>query len=219
MSDQILARFGKSFEAGEVLFNEGDAGDEMFVIQTGKIRISKRVGQAQRTLAVLGPGDFVGEMSILNNKPRTATATAVETTQTVVVSAKTLESMVARNTEIAIRLIRKLAARLDTVGALVEVLMRQDPRARIILGLSHFAETRGQPDEGGGSRLAMTPHELAAELGVEPGIAEEVVTRLRKLKLLDEDPTGITIIDPARLAVVLELLEGSSTPPTGGSIG
>jgi len=217
MSDQVLARFGKSFEAGDVLFNEGDAGDEMFVIQTGKIRISKRIGQAQRTLAVLGPGDFVGEMSILNNKPRTATATAVETTQTVLISAKTLESMIARNTEIAIRLIRKLAARLDAVGALVDVLMRQDPRARIILGLCHFAETRGQPSEGGATRIAITPQQLATELGVEPLIAEEVVTQLRRLKLVDEDPTGIIIVDPARLGVVLELLEASSTAP--GAIG
>jgi CRP-like cAMP-binding protein len=215
MSDQLISRFGREFATGEVLFQEGDAGDEMFVIQTGKVRVAKRVGPSQRTLAMLGPGDFVGEMSILNNKPRSATATALEPTQTVLISAKTLESMVSRNAEIAFRLIRKLAARLDAVDGLLEVLLRQDPRARLILGLSRFAEVRGKP-EGDGIRLAMTSAELAQEIGVDAHVTEDVIQQLKRLALLDEDSLGIVILDPARLYVVLEFLETpAATKPKG----
>ncbi|CAG0961310.1 partial Cyclic AMP receptor protein, partial [Anaerolineae bacterium] len=73
-SDQLFARFGKTCGAGEVLFREGDAGDRMYVIQSGAVRISKTVKGEEKTLAILGPGEFFGEMAILNAKPRTATA-------------------------------------------------------------------------------------------------------------------------------------------------
>jgi CRP/FNR family transcriptional regulator, cyclic AMP receptor protein len=217
MSDQLISRFGREFSTGEVLFEQGDVGAEMFVIQTGKVRVTKRVGPSQRTLAVLGPGDFVGEMSILNNKPRSATATALEPTQTVVISAKTLESMVARNAEIAFRLIRKLAARLDAVDSLVEVLMRQDPRARVILGLSRLVELRGAPEGQNGIRLAMTSAELAQEVGVDPTAAKDVIEQLQRLALLGEDARGLVILDPARLDVVLEFLEAPTAAAPKGS--
>ena len=110
MTEPSLARFGRDFAAGEVLFREGESGDVMFVIQCGRVRITK-AGRAARALAgLLGAGEFVGEMAILNGKPRTATATMVEAARCLVIDAKTLESMVARNAEIALRLIKKLAS-------------------------------------------------------------------------------------------------------------
>ena len=108
MSDPLFARFGREYQPGEVLFREGESGEVMFVIQSGAVRITKEVGGEAKSLAVLGPGEFLGEMAILNGKPRTATATVVETTRCLVIEAKTLESMVARNAEIALRLIKLL---------------------------------------------------------------------------------------------------------------
>ena len=101
MTDPLFARFGREFPAGEVLFREGESGEVMFVIQSGAVRISKEVGGEQKVLAVLGPGEFLGEMAILNGKPRTATATVMDTTRCLVIEAKTLEAMVAKNAEIA----------------------------------------------------------------------------------------------------------------------
>src|SRR4051794_13219649 len=211
MTDQLLARFGREVVAGEVLFREGEMGDEMFVIQSGSIRITKRVGATQKTLALLGAGEFVGEMSILNGKPRTATATVVDPGTCLIISAKTLEAMVAKNAEIAMRLIKKLSGRLDSADTLIEILMHQDPRMRVILGLSRFAETRGKP-EGDGVRIQISGDDLAEEIGVDPNVAEEVLNRLRRLKLLDEDPDGsFFIADPARLHEFLEFLD---MPPT-----
>src|SRR4051794_40096906 len=138
MPDQLFARFGRDFAAGEVLFQEGEVGNHMFVIQSGQVRVSKRIGPNDKVLAVLGAGEFVGEMAILNGKPRTATATVVEAAQCLIISAKTLEAMISKNSEIALRLIKKLASRLDSADALVEILMHQDPRIRVILALSRW---------------------------------------------------------------------------------
>ena len=73
--DQLFARFGKVCAAGTVLFREGETGTTMYVLQAGRVRITKSIKGEDKMLAILGPGEFFGEMAILNDKPRTATAT------------------------------------------------------------------------------------------------------------------------------------------------
>ena len=206
MSDPLFARFGREYQPGEVLFREGESGEVMFVIQSGAVRITKEVGGEAKSLAVLGPGEFLGEMAILNGKPRTATATVVETTRCLVIEAKTLESMVARNAEIALRLIKKLAKRLDSADSLVEILMHRDPKARVMLALARHADAFGEPTEEG-IRIRTTPEEIAREVGVDLSVAEEVMARLRRLRLVTEEPGAVIVADVGRLQDFLEFLE------------
>jgi CRP-like cAMP-binding protein len=206
MSDPLFARFGREYQPGEVLFREGESGEVMFVIQSGAVRITKEVGGEAKSLAVLGPGEFLGEMAILNGKPRTATATVVETTRCLVIEAKTLESMVARNAEIALRLIKKLAKRLDSADTLVEILMHRDPKARVMLALARHADAFGEPTAEG-IRIRTTPEDIAREVGVDRSVAEEVMARLRRLRLVTEEPGAVIVADVGRLQDFLEFLE------------
>ena len=82
--DQLFHRFGKEFAQGTVLFREGEPGKEMYVVQQGRVHVSKKAGEVEKILATLGPGEFLGEMSILNNKPRSATATCADASSRVV---------------------------------------------------------------------------------------------------------------------------------------
>src|SRR3954453_14722755 len=198
MSDPLFARVGREYQPGGVLFREGESGDVMFVIQSGAVRISKEIGGEDKVLAVLGPGEFLGEMAILNGKPRTATATVLETTRCLVIEAKTLESMVARNAEIALRLIKKLAKRLDSADALIEILMHRDPKARVMLALSRHADAFGEPTEGG-IRIHTTAAQIARDVDVDIAIADEVMARLRRLRLVTEEPGAVVVSDMARL--------------------
>lgn len=206
MSDPLFARFGREYSPGTELFREGESGDVMFVIQSGAVRITKDVGGEQRVLAVLGPGEFLGEMAILNGKPRTATATVVETTRCLVIEARTLEAMVAKNAEIAIRLIKKLAKRLDSADTLVEILMHRDPKARVMLALARHADAFGEPTAEG-IRIRTTADEIAREVGVEREIVDDVMARLRRLRLAIEEPTAIVVADVGRLQDFMEFLE------------
>src|SRR3954469_3616082 len=203
MSDPLFARFGREYQPGEVLFREGESGEVMFVIQSGAVRITKEVGGEAKVLAVLGPGEFLGEMAILNGKPRTATATVVETTRCLVIEAKTLESMVARNAEIALRLIKKLAKRLDSADTLVEILMHRDPKARVMLALARHADAFGEPTEEG-IRIRTSAMDIAREVGVDVAIANEVMARLRRLRLISEEPGAVLVTDVGRLQDFLE---------------
>jgi CRP/FNR family cyclic AMP-dependent transcriptional regulator len=210
--EEPAARLGRDFAVGEVLFREGEAGDHMFVVQSGRVRISKRVGQHERTLALLSAGDFVGEMAILNRKPRSATATMIEAGHCLTISARTLEAMVVNNAEIALRLIKKLASRLDAADALVEILMQQDPRVRVILGLERWADAAGQPGEKGVT-IGVTVEQLADDVGVERAVAAEVIARLKRLKLLHQGEGVLSITDVNRLQEFLEFLELAPKSP------
>jgi CRP/FNR family cyclic AMP-dependent transcriptional regulator len=215
MSRDSYSSLGQEFAPGEVLFREGEPGDVMFVVQSGAVRISKEVGGQAKVLAVLGAGEFLGEMAILNGKPRTATATVVEPTRCLTIGARMLEQMVARNSEIAIRLIKKLARRLDSADTLVEILLHRDPKARVLLALSRHAEAFGEPLEGGGVRVRASAEDLARDVGAEPSVAREMMGRLRRLGLVEDGEDGLVVADLAKLGDFVEFLGGPGRPRTG----
>lgn len=206
--DQLFARFGRTFDAGDVLFREDEPGNTMFVIQAGQVRITKSTRDGTKTLAVLGAGEFFGEMAILNSKPRTATAEAVSPLRVLVIDAKTFSQMVVSNAEIAVRLITKLARRLDSANALIEVLMHRDPKARVILGLCRQAELIGEARDDGSIWVPIDKAELALEIGLTPDETDDVLVRLRRLKIVgDAQGGGFVVSDLARLQEFLEFLE------------
>lgn len=211
-SDPLFARFGRECAAGEVLFREGDQGDVMYVIREGVVRISKPSRDGDKTLALLGAGEFFGEMSILNAKARNATAEVVEPARLLVINARTFEQMVKGNAEIAIRLIKKLAQRLDSANELIEVLLHRDPKARVILGIARQVELAGEEREGGAVFVPLEREELASEVGVSLSEATEVLTRLRRLNIAEESVDelgrlGFLVHDVPRLREFLEFLE------------
>ena len=100
------------YRKGDVIFREGDLGTEMYIIQSGKIRIYKDIDGYDQTLTVLEKGDFFGEMAILEGLPRTATAEAEEDTELIRINSANFVAMIKANPEIAIRIMRKLSLRL-----------------------------------------------------------------------------------------------------------
>ncbi len=207
MSDTLFTRFGRDFRAGDVLFREGEHGEEMYVIQSGLVQILKKVGDEERPLATLGRGEFLGEMAILNGKPRTATAVVLEDAQCLVIDAATLEQMIAKSTEIALRLVKKLARRLDSADEMIQILLHPDPKARVLMGLKRHAESFGE-ETGLGVRVLVSATDLSREVGVDEAQVHDVLSRLRRLRIAAEDEMGaIVVMDLPRLLEFMEFLE------------
>ena len=121
-----FARFLSHFPAGKVLFREGDAGEDMYIIQSGRVAIKKRTGANKDvTLAVLEKGDFFGEMAVLERMPRSATAEMSEAGDLIVISGDTFGDMIKSNPEIAFRMLRKYSIRLREMVKQIEVLGKQ----------------------------------------------------------------------------------------------
>lgn len=113
---------------GDVVCREGEVGDEMYVIQKGKVRLSRAAGPAVTEVASLAKGDFFGEMSLLEGQPRAETAEAVEESEVLRVNALVFNKMVTSNAEIAVRMIRKISKRLAEANDKIAVLA-SEPRA------------------------------------------------------------------------------------------
>ena len=109
---QVRRAFQRSFADGETVFDEGDRGVDLYVIQSGRIEISRAVPGGRRVVADLGPGEFFGEMSVVLGETRTARAVAVGETELIELDGETLEAMCIERPEIAIRMIQRLATRL-----------------------------------------------------------------------------------------------------------
>lgn len=203
----LIERFGRTVPAGQVLFREGDSGKEMFVIQSGKVRLSRTIRGVEKLLAEIGAGEFFGEMSIINDKPRTATAVVLEDAQLLVLDPKTFEAMIKANTEIAVRMIKKLAKRLDDANAQIENLMLGDANSRIVHALLQLARATA-PDAQGQLSLAINAGELAQRTNVEDAKVAEVLERLERSRLVLAGPGGgLQVPDAGKLQEFLEFLE------------
>lgn len=206
-TEVLFQRFGRQAPAGTVLFREGDAGDEMFVVQSGRVQITVTVRGIERMLDELGPGEFFGEMAILNARPRSATATVIEDASLLVVGAKTLEAMIRGNTEIAVRMVKKLAERLDEADRVIGNLMLRDLASRVVHHLQTLAETTGVAAPEGGVSVKTTPTEVSQAIVVPIETVGDVFARLVKANLLRPEPGGLFIIpDVPALAQFLEFM-------------
>src|SRR5262245_27131958 len=118
-----FAKFLTHFKQGHVLFHEGDEGEDMFIIQSGKVAIKKKVKDNYATLAVLEKGDFFGEMAVLERLPRSAMAEVIEAGDLIVIAGDTFGDMIKANPEIAVRMLRKYSIRLRETNKQVEQIL------------------------------------------------------------------------------------------------
>ena len=108
------------FKEGELVFREGDLGTEMYIILEGKVEIFNELTEETQILAILEKGDFFGEMSILDDMPRAATARALTDVKVIPINGSTFDQMLRANPEIAVRMMRKLSRRLRETDELLK---------------------------------------------------------------------------------------------------
>ena len=135
MPDELLQRFSRTYAPGAVICREGEDGVEMYIIQKGKVRVSKRFAGKTHVISILEKGDFFGEMAIVNRTQRTATVTAVDDVELLVFDREGLQNMIARNVRIALTIIDKLCRRLQAAHLKIQHLVKRDARGLIVLHL------------------------------------------------------------------------------------
>jgi len=110
-------------KAGEYVFREGDLGTEMYIINEGKVEILNQVGDEEQVLATLEKGDFFGEMSVLEDLPRAASARAATDLRLLQINGSTFDQLLQGNPEIAVRMMRKLSRRLRETDEMIKSLL------------------------------------------------------------------------------------------------
>jgi hypothetical protein len=111
MASHPFQNFMVRYGAGERIFTEGDLATNMYIVQSGKVRMFRMMEDEKRILGEMEKGDFFGEMSILEGLPRTFSAEALDDVELIEINTMTFDKMIKGNIEIAIRMLRKLSIR------------------------------------------------------------------------------------------------------------
>jgi CRP-like cAMP-binding protein len=136
------SNFTVEFQAQEFIFKEGDLGTEMYIIQEGRVEILKQIEGELKQLAVFDKGDFFGEMSLLEDLPRTASARCLDEARLLQINGSTFDQMLRSNPEIAVRMMRKLSRRLRETDELLERGGSRDPSSAAMEVVSQRAPAK-----------------------------------------------------------------------------
>ncbi|NPA41567.1 MAG: Crp/Fnr family transcriptional regulator [Aquificae bacterium] len=162
---------------GEVLFYEKENSSDMYLVLEGKVRASLFDEHGNElVLAELGPGEFIGEMSMIDQLPRSATVIAQEPTKLAMLRRETFLKILRDNPDIAINVIKALVARLRRTDDMVEALAFRNVESRIVKFLVEAGRERGVMEEGKYKLRKMTHRDLASRIGS----SREAVTKALK---------------------------------------
>ncbi|MCK4396675.1 Crp/Fnr family transcriptional regulator [candidate division WOR-3 bacterium] len=183
MGEEEKSGFEKQLNTGEVLFKDGDRGDEMYLIKSGKVRISKSAGEVEKTLAVLKEGDFFGEMSVIDGSPRSATATAIEPAELVIFDREVFMNQVRENPLIEY-VLHTLIRRLREADEQIKFLLIKNEEKRLIAMLLTKAREGTQTDKGILIDFSFSYENLADLVGTTIEKTKSIVDNLLKTNLI-----------------------------------
>jgi CRP-like cAMP-binding protein len=126
-----FSRFARTFQAGDLIFAEFEPGKTFYLIQSGRVELVKFLGGIEKTIDILYPSEIFGEMAILDNFPRSATAIALEEVKLLEFNHRNFEILMAGNPPIALRLLKILAKRIYESKRRFMILTLADDQARI----------------------------------------------------------------------------------------
>lgn len=180
---RLLEKFGRAFRAGDVLFREGDAGDEAFLLQEGRVRLLKRVRTVERSLMVLKPGDLFGESALVSGATRSSTAVALTDGVVLALAEATFRTLLQNNTAIAGRVLGQLVRRLRELEDQIESMMIRDTQSKVVAALLKLAGGRSGP------LPPISPMDLSTRVGLDVDTVRRTVQHLRDgdyLRIADE---------------------------------
>jgi len=188
----------RRFRRGEVLFHQGDPGDALFVVTSGAVKIGLPSEEGDEAIiATVRRGEFFGELALLDGAPRSATATALEATETLVLPRSRFRELI--NGEPALRdaLLAALTSELRRLTTHVQELHFLDITGRLAARLSRLAQTEGRPGDGGTIRLdaPLTQSDLAAMIGATRQSVNKLLGLFVDDGLLRLERDAIVILD------------------------
>jgi len=131
MDMAAFGRFAKTFQAGEMIFSEFEPGDNFYLIQSGRVQLVKLIGDIEKTLDILQPSEMFGEMAILENSPRSATAIALDNVKVLEFNSKNFDILMMGQPQIALKLLKMFAKRIYDSKRRFMILTLDEPPAKI----------------------------------------------------------------------------------------
>jgi CRP-like cAMP-binding protein len=179
---ELLTQLARTYEADEVIFCEYEPGEELFIIKSGRVKISKIETATEKTLAILGPGDIFGEMAIIEQKPRSATAVTLEKTEVLVIHRDNFQSILQSRPEFLVRLIQIFCYRIWVTSHQLRNYAVKHPQGRLANILAMLAEAGRKKADQTEIQLDLTVEELGQMIELS---SEETLQILENLQRED----------------------------------
>jgi CRP/FNR family transcriptional regulator len=190
------------FARGDRLFDEGDAGDRLYVILDGKIKLTRAAADGRENLlSVLGPGEMFGELSLFDPRPRTASAVAVTDTRLAALAHDSLRTWLTGRPDVGMHLLRALAQRLRRANDVMADLVFTDVPGRVAKALLDLADRFGEQEpEGLQVHHDLTQEELAQLVGASRETVNKALADFAARGWLQLSAKSVLILDAERLA-------------------
>jgi CRP/FNR family transcriptional regulator, cyclic AMP receptor protein len=182
-------RFARTFQKDEIIFSEYEPGDNFYLIQQGRVQISKIMGDIEKTLDVLQPPEIFGEMAILEEAPRSATAVALDTVKALEFNRANFEVLMLGNPQIAIRLLKLFTKRIYDQKRRFMVLKLDEPQARVADVFLMLNESNPQQGEGVSREFRASLDDIAHWAGMSVEAAREVLSHFatqRRVEIMQD---------------------------------
>jgi CRP-like cAMP-binding protein len=177
----------RPFPRDSVIVSQEDRGDALFVVSDGKVKVVL-YGKSGREviLSVFKPGDFFGEMSLLDNQPRSANVIAVEPSTLLVLERRAFSDYLAQHPQVALNVLAELSRRLRRADAIIGNLALLDVYGRVARFLRELAKTDGEQSAGSVViRQRPTQQEIASMIGTSRETVSRALSEFQRRGFLE----------------------------------
>lgn len=191
----------QDFPSGSLIFSKSDSAEAMFLVLGGRVKIfCYSSARKRKTFAYLGPGEFFGEMAIISDKGRTASAQAVEPTRLMIIHKKDFKRLLLSDAKLCYALLQAVSERLRRADEEIESLLFRNILGRVSKTLFDLCQASGRKVSGGVQLKDRYTHQELADL---VGTTREPLSRalgiLRRADVVDARKGLILIRDPQKL--------------------
>lgn len=200
----------RRFNSGQIIFHHGDPGGLLYIISKGKVKITHSTAEGQEALlAILGEGDFFGELALLDDSPRSATAEALEPTKTLTLHRDDFLRYLSYNPDFSKHVLQTLAQHIRRLNNQISDIFFLDLPGRLARTLLQLAEQHGRVNTDGILiDLSLTQTDLAEMTGATRVSVNKALGRFRRARWIKTQGRRFTILDQEALQNLIQTSGG-----------
>ena len=169
----------RTYEKGEMIYCAGDKGERLYVIHRGKVKVTRLSDTGkEQIIRVLGPGDFLGELSLFSSQPRTDNSEAIEKATLCIIDGQRIKELMVKYPTIAFKVMEELSKRLVKAEDLIENISLHGAEKRLAEMLLQMADARGEV------KLKMSKRDLASHLGMSQETLSRKLSSFQNMGLI-----------------------------------
>ncbi len=208
MAGRLVVRH---FSPGQVIFHHGDPGGLLYIIIGGKVKITHSTPEGQEALlAILGEDDFFGELALLDDSPRSATAEAIQNTETLTLHRDEFIRFISNNPNFSLHVLQSLARNIRRLNSQLSDVFFLDLPARLARTLLNLAEQHGRVTvDGIVIDLSLTQTDLAEMTGATRVSINKAIGRFRREQWVQSKGRKFTLLNPEALQRLIQISGGA----------